>query len=118
MTIFVCVTDLRISARIGINIDEFDRFQPLNVSVEVMLNVPHVADISESIDYRLIASIAEDLALHHIGLIETFAFRLATRCLAYEHAETVEVVIEKPEALIVGVAKTKVRLSRAADVSG
>ncbi len=109
----VRVTDLPLLADIGINPDEIGRRQPLIVSVELVLNVREIQEIAQTIDYRKIANAAEELALVHIPLIETFAQRLGKICLSYEGASEVEVSISKPFALLRGLAGVKFQARKA-----
>jgi len=103
----VRVTDLPLLADIGINPDEIGRRQPLIVSVELVLEVGEINEIGQTVDYRKIANAAEELALVHIPLIETFAQRLGKICLSYEGASEVDVSINKPFALVRGLAGVK-----------
>ncbi len=103
----VRVTDLPLLADIGINPDEIGRRQPLIVSVELALDAREIREIAQTVDYRKIASAAEELALEHISLIEIFAQRLGEICLSYEGASEVEVSISKPFALVRGLAGVK-----------
>jgi dihydroneopterin aldolase len=113
MTTTVRVRDLPLLADIGINPDEIGRRQPLVVSVDLELSGEDITEIAQTIDYRQIARLAEDLALVHIPLIEIFAERLAMQCLAWPHSRSVHVVIDKPFALTRGVAGVEVRRIKA-----
>lgn len=109
----VRVRDLPLLADIGIDADEIGRRQPLIVTVELVLNGQHVTTISDTVDYRHIVCEAEVLANVHIPLIETFAHRLAQRCMAWPPAVEVRVRIDKPYALARGLAGVEVSLGRA-----
>jgi dihydroneopterin aldolase len=113
MTTTVRVRELPLLADIGINPDEIGRRQPLVVSVDLELGGEDITEIGQSIDYRHIARLAEDLALVHIPLIETFAQRLAMQCLAWPHSRSVRVTIDKPFALTRGLAGVEVRRTKA-----
>ncbi len=108
----VRVSDLPLLADIGINPDEVGRRQPLVISVELTLAAARVEEIAETVDYRKIAKAAEDLALVHIPLIETFALRLGTICLGFPGASSVDVSISKPFALTRGMAGVRFYASR------
>ena len=110
--IAVRVRDLPLLADIGINPDEIGRRQPLVVSVELTLSATEVGMVSETVDYRRIVSEAEALALVHIPLIETFAHRLAARCLALGGVEKAFVSVDKPFAIMRGMAGTQVEMRR------
>lgn len=106
------VRDLPVMADIGIHPHEFNRRQPLIVSVT--LNIDGVASdaIEATIDYRRIAQLAHDLAEQRIALIETFGYRLASLCLDFPEVRQALVTIDKPEALSAGMASVAIRLQR------
>ncbi len=104
----VRVRDLPLLADIGINPDEVGRRQPLVITVELQLFSDSISEIAETTDYRQIAAIAEKMAGVHTPLIETFAQRLAARCLALCNARQVRVLIDKPFALTRGLAGVEV----------
>ena len=106
----VRVRALPLLADIGINRDEIGRRQPLVISVELKIGPQLITAIGQTIDYRKIAAMAEDLALVHIPLIETFAQILAQRCLDLEGVTCARVQIEKPFALTRGQAGVEVVL--------
>lgn len=106
----VRVREMPLLADIGINPDEIGRRQPLVLSVELALEACRVEALADTIDYRKVVQAAEELALVHIPLIETFAQRLAERCLAFPGVLAAEVHVDKPFALTRGVAGTSVRL--------
>lgn len=119
MTTIVSVTDLPLSARVGINPDEIGRQQPLFVSIDLTLKnaipypTPDTAPdptLADSVDYRRIVVEAERLAQGHIGMIETFARTLATRCLALGPVRTAAIRVAKPQALPYGLASVTVTL--------
>ncbi|MEO8724011.1 MAG: dihydroneopterin aldolase [Sphingobium sp.] len=107
------VRDLPLLADIGINPDEIGRRQPLIISVELILSATWIEGIGETVDYRKVAQAAEDLALVHIPLIETFAQRLCERCLDFPAVIEARVSVDKPFALTRGLAGTEVHLRRA-----
>ncbi|HAF42253.1 MAG TPA: dihydroneopterin aldolase [Sphingobium sp.] len=108
----VRVRDLPLLADIGINPDEIGRRQPLVISVELLLSADRVDGIAETVDYRRVAQAAEDLALVHIPLIETFAQRLGERCLDFSMVVEARVSVDKPFALTRGLAGVEVVVRR------
>lgn len=109
----VRVRELPLLADVGINPDEIGRRQPLVISVELELDAQAIADIDQTVDYRRVAKAAEDLALVHIPLIETFGQNLAEHCLDFRGVVLARVQIEKPFALTRGQAGVEIVLSRA-----
>ena len=96
----VFVTGLQVQAQIGVYRHEIGRVQPLIVDVE--LDVPTNASdrLAETVNYETILQAAQALAAEgHIHLVETFAHRLADRCLADGRVIRARVRIEKPLAL-------------------
>ncbi|AJP74529.1 hypothetical protein TS85_14205 [Sphingomonas hengshuiensis] len=108
----VCVTGLQVFAQIGVHAHERGRTQLLSIDVTVTLDPPDADRLDASIDYQRIADDAEALGRAHINLIETFARRLATSCLAHPAARQVCVSVQKPGALRNGLAGTRVVLTR------
>jgi dihydroneopterin aldolase len=108
----VRVRDLPLLADIGINPDEIGRRQPLVISVELALSADRIEGMSETVDYRRVAQAAEDLALVHIPLIETFAQRLCERCLNFPMVVEARVSVDKPFALTRGLAGVEVTAQR------
>ncbi|CAM5774547.1 7,8-dihydroneopterin aldolase [Labrys miyagiensis] len=92
---------LTLEAHIGYYAHEKGVTQPLIVDVELMLSGETFGhdDIHGTVDYDKIASIARELAGGHVDLLETFAERLAARCLAFPLVKSVRVRIEKPRAV-------------------
>lgn len=112
LTTTVKVQELSVLADVGINQDEIGRRQPLIITCELKIGGQQIFDINQTIDYRTVATIAEDLALVHTPLIETFAHRLAEKCLELPLAYSVRVAIDKPFALARGRAGVEVLLSK------
>ena len=104
----VRVRDLPLLADIGINPDEIGRRQPLVITVELELDQRPIGGIADTVDYRLIAAAAEDLAAVHIPLIETFAQELARQCLAMSGVHRARVAIDKPFAITRGMAGVEI----------
>jgi dihydroneopterin aldolase len=103
----VRVHDLRLAARIGAHAHEMDRRQMLRVMVSLRLKLAPLDQLSATIDYEGVVALAEALANEHIVLIETFCARLASDCLAAGPVDRVEVIVEKPGALVNGVASAR-----------
>lgn len=96
----VFVTGVQVQAQIGVYRHEIGRVQPLVVDVE--LDVPTNASdrLVETVNYETILKAAQDLAAQgHVDLVETFAHRLAERCLEDVRVSRARVRIEKPLAL-------------------
>lgn len=96
----VFVTGLQVQAQIGVYRHEIGRVQPLIVDVE--LDVPTNASdrLNETVNYETILQAAQALADQgHWHLVETFAHRLAEKCLEDARVSRVRVRIEKPLAL-------------------
>ena len=114
MGTIVSVSDLPLSARIGINPDEVGRLQALVVSVDLTLaDSARGASLADSVDYRRIVAEAEALADGHIGMIEVFARTLAERCLALGPVREAIVSVQKPQALPRGLAGVRVSVAAA-----
>jgi dihydroneopterin aldolase len=96
----VFVRGLRIEAQIGVHGHELGRLQPLVVDVVLDLAGEPWRSIRHTVDYERIVAHARAIAAQgHIGLVETFAWRLAGACLAEPRVRRARVRIEKPEAL-------------------
>ena len=96
----VFVTGVQVQAEIGVYRHEIGRVQPLIVDVE--LDVPTDASdrLADTFNYEAILKAAQELAAQgHVDLVETFAHRLAARCLADPRVTRARVRIEKPLAL-------------------
>ena len=106
------VRDLKVMADIGINPEEIGRRQPLIVSVATLIEPVEDDAICATLDYRRVAVAAAELGEQHIALIETFARRLATRCLLLGSVREVAVQVDKPQALAAGLASVTVTLAR------
>jgi 7,8-dihydroneopterin aldolase/epimerase/oxygenase len=92
---------LTLDAHIGYYAPEKGVTQPLIVDVELTLcpTIFGADDIHDTVDYDRVAKVARELASEHVDLLETFAERLATRCLAFRLVEAVRVRLEKPRAV-------------------
>jgi dihydroneopterin aldolase len=98
LTVFV--RGLRIEAGIGVYDHEHGRLQPLVIDVSLDLGAHPVERLSDTINYETVAQAARAIATEgHVGLVETFAERLAVACLKDPRVRRVTVRIEKPGAL-------------------
>lgn len=96
----IFVRGLKVEAEIGVYDHEHGKTQPLIVDVELDVTTVHAERLSQTVNYETIASDARDLAAEgHIELVETFAERLAERCLADPRVTRARVRVEKPMAL-------------------
>ncbi len=96
----VFVRGLTVEAEIGVHAHERGRRQPLIIEVELDLVPPVWRSIGETVNYERVVEHARALAAGgHVGLVETFAWRLARACLAEGRARRVRVRVEKPLAL-------------------
>jgi dihydroneopterin aldolase len=96
----VFVTGLKVQAQIGVYRHEIGRVQPLIVDVELDVPTGSSDRLADTLNYEAILQAAQQLAAEgHIDLVETFAHRLAHRCLADPRVTRARVRIEKPLAL-------------------
>jgi len=112
LTVFV--RGLAVEAGIGVYSHEQGRLQPLRLDVDLELGAAPVERLGDTVNYETIAAAARAIAAEgHIGLVETFAERLALACLADPRVQAVRVRVEKPEALAgTEAAGCEVRYSR------
>lgn len=98
LTVFV--RGLTVQAAIGIHDHELGRTQPLILDVELDLTPHHVDRLADTYNYEGVPNAARDLVDEgHVGLVETFAERLARSLMADERVRAVRVKVSKPEAL-------------------
>ncbi|WP_041373614.1 dihydroneopterin aldolase [Phenylobacterium zucineum] len=96
----VFVTGLQVQAQIGVYRHEIGRVQPLIVDVELDVPTADTDRLADTVNYETILKAAQDIAeAGHIDLVETFAHRLAARCLEDARVVRARVRIEKPLAL-------------------
>ena len=96
----VFVRGLEVEAEIGVHGHERGRRQPLVIDVEMDVAAAGSKKLSDTLDYETIADAARRIAQSgHIGLVETFAHRLAEACLAHPNALRARIRVEKPLAL-------------------
>jgi dihydroneopterin aldolase len=98
LTVFV--RGLRVEAGIGIYDHEHGRLQTLVIDVTLDLGPAEVHGLSDTINYETVAASARRIiAEGHVGLVETFAERLALHCLEDSRVQGVTVRVDKPGAL-------------------
>ena len=96
----VFVRGLEIEAGIGVYDHEHGRLQRLVIDVMLELEPNAIERLGDTVNYETVADAARAIAAEgHIGLVETFAERLAIACLNDERVRRCTVRIEKPGAL-------------------
>lgn len=96
----VHVRGLTLEAGIGVHDHEQGRLQTLVISVALTLEPHEVVRLADTVNYETVAAAARAIASEgHIGLVETFAQRLALACLEDARVRRAEVTIDKPGAL-------------------
>jgi dihydroneopterin aldolase len=96
----VFVTGVKVQAEIGVYRHEIGRVQPLIVDVELDVPIDASDRLSNTLNYEAILEAAQAVASGgHLALVETFAHRLAERCLADPRVTRARVRVEKPLAL-------------------
>ena len=96
----IFVTGVRVQAEIGVYRHEIGRLQPLIVDVELTAPTDGSDRLADTVNYETILAAAQAVAAEgHMALVETFAHRLAVRCLADPRVSQVRVRVEKPLAL-------------------
>lgn len=98
LTVFV--RGLEVAAGIGVHDHELGRLQRLVIDVSLELTPAAVERLADTINYETVAEAARAIAAEgHVGLVETFAERLALACLSDARVRRCTVRIEKPGAL-------------------
>ena len=96
----VFVRGLTVEAQIGVYKHEKGRAQTLVVDVELDVAVTNWNDLSETVNYEIIAAKARRVAAEgHRGLVETFAHHLAEACFEEPKVTRARIRVEKPSAL-------------------
>lgn len=109
----VFVRELQLQAEIGCYPEERGRTQPLVVDIEMTLDEGPIAQLTDTVNYGAVAEAARAVAASgHIGLVETFAERVAQACLEHARVRRVRVRVEKPQALPDAVAGVELTLER------
>ena len=98
LTVFV--RGLEVEAAIGVHDHELGRTQPLILDVELQLAPRSVRRLEDTYNSEGVGEAARTLlAEGHIGLVETFAERLAEALMADHRIRRCRVAVAKPEAL-------------------
>jgi dihydroneopterin aldolase len=98
LTVFV--RGLTVEAGIGVYDHEHGRLQTLVIDATLTLEPAPVERLADTINYETVAEAARAIVAEgHVGLVETFAERLAQACLADARVRRAAVRIEKPGAL-------------------
>lgn len=98
LTVFV--RGLTLEAGIGIHDHELGRLQRLVIDVTLDLSPVPIERLGDTVNYETVAAAARAIVSEgHVGLVETFAQRLATACLNDSRVRRCRVRIEKPGAL-------------------
>lgn len=96
----IFVRGMTIEAHIGVYDHEQGHGQPLIFDVELDVAMGEPTRLSQTINYETIVQSAKTLAAAgHVGLVETFAWRLARELLDDQRVTRVRVRVEKPQAL-------------------
>lgn len=96
----VFVRGLVVEAGIGVYDHEHGRLQRLVIDVELTLEPRPVEGLGDTVNYEAVASAARAIVADgHVGLVETFAQRLALACLEDPRVTRVAVRVAKPGAL-------------------
>jgi 7,8-dihydroneopterin aldolase/epimerase/oxygenase len=110
----VCVRAVRVEAFIGVYDHEQNRRQPLIIDVNLQVLSPISDNLAQTFNYERVAEMSQSLCDEHVDLIETFAFRLASKCLQNRSVLSAEVCVTKPEALSNGIPSVTIALVPAA----
>ena len=98
LTVFV--RGLQVQAGIGVYDHEQNRLQTLVIDVTLDLGPHAVERLADTINYETIAQHCRAIVAEgHVGLVETFAERLALDCLKDPRVRRATVRIDKPGAL-------------------
>ena len=98
LTVFV--RGLTVQAGIGIYDHEHGRLQTLVIDVTLDLGTQAVERLADTVNYEQVAEAARAIVAEgHVGLVETFAERLALDCLKDPRVRRATVRIDKPGAL-------------------
>ncbi|MDB5422094.1 MAG: folB [Brevundimonas sp.] len=98
LTVFV--RGLTVEAGIGVYDHEQGRLQTLVIDVTLELGAQPVERLGDTVNYETVAQAARAIVADgHVGLVESFAERLALACLEDARILRVVVRVEKPGAL-------------------
>ena len=108
--VFVC--GLTVEAEIGVYAHEQGRRQPLIVDVELDVAAAGWRALADTVNYESIVAHARAVAaIGHIGLVESFAQRLAEACFEEPRVLRARVRVEKPLALAPDAAAAGVEIT-------
>ena len=96
----VFVRGLEVQVEIGVYPHEMGARQPLIVDIEVEVDARGWRHLADTVNYEILVAHALAIAeTGHIGLVESYAQRLADACVAEPRVFTARVRVEKPRAL-------------------
>lgn len=108
----VFVRGLTVEAEIGVYAHEQGRRQPLIVDVELDVAAAGWRALADTVNYETIVGHARAVAAAgHIGLVESFAQRLAEACFEEPRVLRARVRVEKPLALAPDAAAAGVEIT-------
>ena len=108
----VFVRGLQVDAQIGVYDHEQGRRQPLIVDVELDVAAGGWRHLNDTVNYEAVAAHAKAIAAAgHIGLVESFAQRLAEACFEEPRVLRARVRVEKPHALAPDAAAAGVEIT-------
>lgn len=105
--VFVRVSGVPVNAEIGAHHHEVGRRQRLNVSVELEIDPPAADRVQSTFDYDRVSILLERIGSEHTTLLETFARKVARALSASDGVRRVDVLVEKPGALPLGLASAR-----------
>jgi dihydroneopterin aldolase len=96
----VFVRGLEVQAEIGVYAHELGARQPLIVDIELDVEAAGWRHLQDTVNYETLVAHALAIAESgHIGLVESYARRLAEACIAEPRALVARIRVEKPRAL-------------------
>jgi len=96
----VFVRGLEVEAGIGVYDHEHGRLQRLVIDVLLEMEPHPIERLGDTVNYETVAQAARAIVDEgHVGLVETFAERLARACLEDRRVSRATVRVEKPGAL-------------------
>lgn len=96
----VFVRGLEVLAEIGVYAHERGVRQPLFVDIEVEVDARGWRHLEDTVDYEILVAHATAIAeTGHIGLVESYARRLADALVGEARVKSARVRVEKPRAL-------------------
>ena len=107
----VFVRGLEVQAQIGVYKHEKGRSQRLVIDVELDVAVTDWSQLTETVNYEVIAAKARKVAEGHRGLVETFAHHLAEACFEEPKVTRARIRVEKPSALAPDAAAAGVEIT-------